>query len=106
MSWNGIVVGDFGQVGKLTFIDTDNNTADDISSYSDTIQMIIKDPSGNEQTVTAAFDSDGTDGIIAYTIASSSIFDESGYWHVRGRVLQAGSAAELTTAWHRFTVID
>lgn len=104
MSWNGIAVGNYGQVGKLTFIDTDNSTAEDISTYSDTIQMIIKDPSGNQQTVTAAFDSDGTDGIIKYTVATG-IFDESGWWYVRGKVTDTGNAT-LSTAWHKFRVID
>lgn len=103
MSWNGIVKDDYGQVGKLTFIDTDNSTAEDISSYSDTIQMIIEDPDGNQQTVTAAFDTDGTNGVIAYTI-ELGVFDEAGDWRVRGKVTDSGTAV-LTTAWHRFKVI-
>jgi len=103
MSFDKIVNGDYGQVAKLTFIDVDTEAAADISSYSTTISMIFTDPSGNSATKTAAFDSDGSDGIIKYTLANGDI-DEDGVWQVRGRV--ASGTAVLTTAAHSFEVLS
>ena len=102
MSFDNIVAGDSGQVAKLTFIDVDTDAAADISSYASTIQMIFTDPSGNTTAKTATFDTDGTDGVIKYTI-ESSLFDEAGTWKVRGRV--QGGSTKLTTVEHRFLVL-
>ena len=70
MSFKNIVVGDFGQVAQLTINDVDTGAAADISSYSSTIQMIFTDPSGTETAKTATFVTDGSDGLIKYTIES------------------------------------
>jgi hypothetical protein len=102
MSWDYIIAGDYGQVGKLTFTDVDTLSAADISSYTTAQQMILRDPDGNEATKTAAFDSDGSDGIIKYTLADGDI-DEPGMWLVRGRVTTG--SAQLTTEWHEFEVL-
>jgi len=103
MSFLDIIKDDYGQVAKITFIDVDTDAAADISSYSSTISMIFTDPAGTETTKTAAFDSDGTDGIIAYTVESGFI-DTAGNWTVRGRV--ASGSAVLTTVEHTFNVKD
>lgn len=101
MSFDSIIMDDFGQVAKLTFIDVDTDAAADISDYSSTIQMIFTDPSGNAAVKTATFDSDGSDGIIKYTI-EDGLLDEAGVWQVRGKV--ASGSAELTTEQHRFLI--
>ncbi len=103
MSWDKIVKDDYGQVGKLTFIDVDTNAAADISAYTTAQQMILTDPEGNAAIVTAAFDSDGSDGIIKYTIQSGDI-DATGNWTVRGRVTTG--SAQLSTEEHKFIVIE
>jgi hypothetical protein len=102
MSFTDIVNGDFGQVAQLTFVDTDTDAAADISGYATTIQMIWVDPSGNETAKTATFATDGTDGVIQYTV-ESTLLDEAGTWHVFGRV--AGASSRLTTVRHRFQVL-
>lgn len=102
MSFDSIVNGDYGQVAKLTFIDVDTSAAADISSYSTSQDMIFTDPSGNETTKGAAFDSDGSDGVIKYT-TETGLIDESGNWHVRGKV--ASGTAVLTTEQHEFYVL-
>ena len=99
MSFENIVVGDFGQVAKLTFIDVDTDVAADISSYSSTIEIVFTDPDGNATSKTATFDTDGTDGVIKYTI-ESGLIDESGHWTVRGRV--QGGSSKLTAVEHEF----
>ena len=98
-----IVVGDYGQVAKITFIDVDTDAAADISNYTTAQQMIFTHPSGISYTKTAAFDSDGTDGIIKYTI-DVGLFNKAGWWKVRGRVNRA--AATLSTAEHVFEVLN
>jgi hypothetical protein len=102
MTWDGIVAGDYGQVGKLTLKDIDTDSGANISGYSNTIQVILTDPDGNAATKTAAFDSDGSDGIIKYTLANGDI-DESGNWSVRGKV--ASGTAVLTSSQHTFYVL-
>lgn len=101
MSWDGIVVGDYGQTGRLTVNDIDEGTAANISGYTNTIQMIFTDPSGNETTKTASFTTDGSDGVVEYTI-ESGLIDEAGVWQVRAKVQSA--TAVLTSEQHRFYV--
>ena len=98
MSWQDIHVDDFGWIGKLTV--QQDGSALDISSYS-TLQFILTDPDGTAETKTAAFDSDGTDGILKYTIADGDI-DAEGNWNVQARILKAG--VELTSSEHTFYV--
>jgi hypothetical protein len=102
MSFDKIVDSDYGQVAKLTFKDVDTDAAADISAYSTTIQMLFSDPLGNVTTKTATFDSDGTDGIIKYTI-ETGLLTRPGKWKVRGRVKSAN--AKLTTEAHTFEVL-
>jgi len=100
MSLLHIINSDYGQVLKITFIDVDTDAAADISSYSTTISMVFTDEGGTSTTKTAAFDSDGTDGIIKYTTESG--FLTTGTWTVRGRV--ASASAQLSTVEHTFLV--
>lgn len=102
MSFKNIIVGDYGQVAKLTIVDVDTGAAADISSYSSTIQMIFTDPSGAESTKTAAFDSDGADGKIKYTV-EDGLINAAGAWLVRGRV--QGASTKLTSVQHSFEVL-
>lgn len=102
MSFDNIVVGDYGQVAKLTFIDVDTNAAADISSFATAQQMIFTDPSGTVTAKAAAFDTDGIDGVIKYTI-ESGLFNAAGFWRVRGRA--TSGTAELTTVEYSFEVL-
>lgn len=98
MSWTGIHKDDYGWVGKLTV--QQDGTPLDISGYS-TKQFVLLSPGGTDATVTAAFDTDGTDGVLAYTFQSSDI-DEVGNWKVAAR-LSSGSAV-LTSSYVVFNV--
>lgn len=102
MSLTNIVAGDYGQVIKLTFLDVDTNAAADISSYTASQVMVFTSPAGEVTSKTAAFDTDGEDGIIKHTVEAS--FLTAGNWKVRGRV--ASGAAVLTTEEHRFLVLS
>lgn len=101
MSLDNIIKDDYGQTIELTFIDVDTNAAADISGYSTTKQMIFTAPDGTETTKTATFKTDGTDGIIEYTVESAFIDDEGG-WQVRGKV--SGASATLSTVLETFIV--
>lgn len=100
MSLDNIYSGDYGQVIELTFVDVDTDTAADISSYSSTIQMLFTKPDGTAAAKTATFKTDGSDGIIQYTVESD--FLTAGTWYVRGRV--ASGSARLTTHNYNFEV--
>lgn len=102
MSLDKIVSGDYGQDVELTFIDVDTNAAADISGYTTAQQMIFTDPEGTAETKTASFKTDGSDGIITYTLVSGDI-DAGGTWFVRG-VVTSGSA-KLSTEEKGFTVL-
>ena len=101
MSLDKIQIGDYGQVIKLTMIDVDTDAAADVSGYTSSQAMIFQDPSRNATSVTAAFDSDGSDGVVKYTLAQNLI-DEQGRWSVRARV--ASGSARLTSEPEYFDV--
>lgn len=98
MAWDDITAGDFGWDARLLV--RQDGVALDISSYT-TRQYLLRDPSGNEATVTAAFATDGTDGLLSYTVADGDI-DEPGRWTVRARISKSG--ALLTSGEHVFWV--
>jgi hypothetical protein len=102
MSLLDIIGGDFGQVIELTFVDVDTDAAADIGDYTTTIQMIFTSPSGVETEKTATFKSDGSDGVIQYTVEEGLL--TAGKWRVRGRVQSA--SAKLTTTKHSFKVLS
>lgn len=104
MSWDGIVAGAYhGQVHKLTIKDKDAGTAIDVSGYTTGQEMILYDPENNSTTVTAAFDSDGSDGVIKYTRTTTDIH-KGGNWAVRAVVESA--TAKLPSLKLYFDVED
>lgn len=100
MSLDHIVAGDYGQIVELTIKDVDTDEAADISGYSNTIQMIFTSPTGTTTAKEAAFETDGSDGVIQYTVEEG--FLTAGTWRVRGRV--ASGSARLTSLEHEFKV--
>lgn len=89
--WDNIHAGDYGWVGRLRL--TQACVAVDISSYT-TRQFIFKSPSGVKTTKTAAFDTDGTDGVLKHTV-EAGLINEAGDWSVQARIAKTG--AELTS---------
>ena len=100
MSLEKIIAADYGQPIELTFLDVDTGAAADISGYSTTIQMVFTESDGTITAKTATFKTDGTDGIIEYTVESDLL--TAGSWRVRGRV--AAGNAKLTTENYSFKV--
>ena len=100
MTWLNIHVEEFGWVGKLTL--QQDGSSVDISSYT-TKEYILRDPDGTETTKTASFDSDGTDGILKYTVLTGEI-DAVGSWYVQARIAKAD--VELTSDRLGFAVKD
>lgn len=75
--------GDVGTVFRLSIVDT-AGTAIDVSTA--TVKYInFQDPSGVKTQKTAAFYTDGSDGIIQYTTVDGDI-DEVGTWMIQGYV--------------------
>lgn len=101
MSLDKIQAGDYGAEIQLTILDIDTGSAADLSSYTTAQEMIFEDPDGVETTKTAAFATDGSDGVVAYTVQDGDI-DQAGVWRVRPRV-KSGSS-QLTGEWVRFAV--
>ena len=102
MSMDKITAKDYGQVITIAIKDTDTDAAADVSAYTTAQQVFLEDPDGNvSSALTAAFDSDGSDGLVTYTIADGDI-DAPGMWHICTR-LTSGSAV-LTSEWESFPV--
>jgi hypothetical protein len=89
--WNDIYASDYGWTGKLRMVQ--DGAAVDISSYT-TRQFIFRSPSGTLKTKTAAFDTDGTDGVLKYVV-ESGVIDASGRWIVQVRISKTN--VELTS---------
>jgi len=85
-----------GAVGVSLILEIDKISTNgdyDVSSAS-TKQIILKDPSGNKETKTAQYFTDGTDGIIYYDTEAGDI-DEAGEWYYQGYIVK-GSAIFYT----------
>ena len=89
--WDNIQVNDYGWVGRLRL--TQACVAVDISGYT-TRQFVFKSPAGVKTTKTAVFDTDGTDGVLKYTV-ENGLINEAGDWYVQARIAKTG--AELTS---------
>ena len=74
---------DLGTIFRLTITDT-AGTASDVSTAS-TKYIYFQDPDGTKTQKTAAFYTDGKDGIIQYTTIAGDI-DQVGTWQVQGYV--------------------
>ena len=102
MTLKNIPLGSYGFEIVMEVQDTDTSSAIDISSYTAQI-MDFEDPDGNVASLTAAFDSDGTDGKIAYTVADGDI-DEEGTWQIRAKLTRSGVV--LYSTWAGLSVTD
>ena len=91
MAFTNIHVSDFGWLAQLTIVE--DGAAVDISSYT-TRQFVFAKPDATEVTKTALFDTDGTDGVLTYTV-EDGLIDATGYWSVRAVLTKAN--AELTS---------
>ncbi len=89
---------DVGTDIKLTFVEDDS--AVDISAAS-VKSIMVEKPSGTVDTHTAAFFTDGTDGIIIYTIVDGDI-DEVGSYSMQG--LFTSPSGTWYTDIHKFRV--
>jgi hypothetical protein len=96
--WDNIHTDDYGWIGRLRIVE--DEMAVDISSYT-TLQYILRAPDGTVTTKTAAFATDGTDGLLQRTFVDGDI-DQVGAWQVQARIAKTG--AELTSARLRFDV--
>ena len=74
---------DIGTIFRLTITDT-AGVVIDVSTAS-TKFIYFQKPDGTKVKETAAFYTDGTDGIIQYTSVSGDI-DQTGLWQVQGYV--------------------
>ncbi len=80
-------VGDIGTVLKFTIRDygADLTPIVDVSTAT-TKQIIFQKPDGTTILKTAAFDTNGTDGVLSYTTVSEDI-DESGQWKAQAIIV-------------------
>lgn len=78
-------VGDIGAVVEVLV--TEHGGALDVSGAA-TKAVVIKKPSGAHVTWTAAFSTDGKDGLIRYTTTGASDLNEAGDW--QGQVSLGG----------------
>ena len=101
MSLDAINKDDYGYTIELTYKDVDTDSAADVSGYTTGQWLVLKAPSDTETTVSAGFKTDGSDGVVEYTVTSGDI-DAVGTWHVRIK-LQSGSSI-LRSEWEAFEV--
>lgn len=90
--WQSIHVRDYGYDCRLRLVK--RGVAQDVAQYT-TKQLIFRSPSGQVLTKSATFATDGSDGVIAYTV-EPNVITEVGDWSVQARI--SNDAAELTSA--------
>ena len=81
-----IHLNDIGTVFRLTIYD--GSSILDVSSAS-VKEIIFQKPDGTSVTKTAAFYTDGTDGIIQYTTIANDL-DATGTWKIQAKVTLPG----------------
>jgi hypothetical protein len=101
MSMEHIVKGTYGQTIEITI--QQDGTTQDISSYTTTKQIILKAPSNKIVTLTAAFKTDGTDGIVTASLEDGNI-DEAGEWEIQARL--ANTTADIRSVSTTFSVAE
>jgi len=77
---------DIGTVFKVT-VQNGSGTAVDVSGAT-TKQLIFRKPDGTNDTQSATFFTDGTDGILTYTTISGDI-DTIGAWQIQANLVLA-----------------
>ena len=84
MSINEIHKNDIGTVFQLTIKDQDNAIVD--LSSATTKQILIKSPNKSVAIKTGSFLTDGTDGIITYTIVENDL-NVIGIWSIQAKTI-------------------
>ena len=77
-----LYVGDVGTLVQITLLDGENPL--DLSGAT-VKNLIIRKPSGDCLTKTLAFATDGSDGVLVYSI-ETGVLNESGIWQFQARV--------------------
>ena len=100
MSLKNIVKDNYGVAMELTVVQ--DNVAQDVSAFT-AVYYVFRDPSGVVTTKTAAFKTDGTDGVCTYTLADGDI-DSIGQWRVQVKLTTA--SASISTVRLPFRVLE
>jgi len=98
MSLQNIVNGAYGFVIDLTV--QQDGVAQDISAFS-AVTFLFEDPDGVVISHVAGFKTDGSEGIVRYTVADGDI-DQEGNWRVQ--VVLSSASASVPTRWLGFRV--
>jgi hypothetical protein len=80
-----IHVADVGTVFRCTITDSGSPVPLN-SGISGSNVILFRKPDGTVLSVPAVFESDGSDGIIKYTVTGSSVLDQSGTWQLTANV--------------------
>ena len=83
MAANEIHIADVGTVFEVTLMD--DVVPVDVSSATD-MKIIFEKPDGTKVINTAVHKTDGTDGIIKYTVSLDTELDQKGNWKIQANV--------------------
>ena len=98
-----IHVGDIGTAFRAT---VKNSTVTMALASTDGLtgkSILFKKPDGSTLSTTAAYYTNGADGIIQYITAASTDLSLAGQWYLQGYVV-FGSTSAWHTDWHAFEV--
>ena len=85
MSLKGLTENDYGTVIEVEV--QEDGVAAEISGFT-TLEIIFLSPDGTLKTRTAAFQTDGSDGIIEYTLVTGDL-NQSGEWQLQVHLANA-----------------
>lgn len=87
MSFKNIYAETFGWGIDLTV--AEDGVAQDISSYT-TLQYVFEDPYGNTTPKTVSFKTDGSNGVLTYTV-EDGLHTRPGQWSVHYVIAKSGA---------------
>lgn len=92
-------VNDIGTVFRVTVYDTTSTGSTETADISDatTLKFIFRRPDDTTFERSAAFTSDGTDGIIQYATVDGDL-NQSGSWSLQGYIVTPNGAWRTNTA--------
>jgi hypothetical protein len=105
MTLQKIVAGNYGYKLSLTYIDVDTDEEANLSSYDTAQEIHVRAPDGSVAEYSGGWGSDGTDGVVEYTVQSGDIPAKWSKKRIAARIHVESATAQLSSEWQEFELL-